>query len=101
MIEAICKHNKLPEPVSECRFAPPRRWRLDYAWPKHKLALEIEGGIWVRGRHNRPIGFKKDLEKYNTLTLMGWHLLRVTPDDIRNGTAARLLIGYFNGLGIQ
>jgi very-short-patch-repair endonuclease len=75
----------------EYRFAPPRRWRFDFAWPEIRLALEIEGGTWVRGRHNRPGGFAKDLEKYNTATLMGWRLLRFTPAQVTDGTALALV----------
>ena len=72
----------LPMPELEHRFHETRRWRIDYAWPNHKLAVEREGGIWVRGRHTRPQGFLKDLEKYNELTLKGWRLLRFTPKDL-------------------
>ena len=75
----------------EYRFAPPRRWRFDFAWTEIRLALEIEGGTWVTGRHNRPAGFAKDLEKYNTATLMGWRLLRVTPAQVTDGTALALV----------
>jgi len=75
----------------EYRFAPPRRWRLDFAFPDHQLAVEVEGGIWVTGRHVRPSGFIKDIEKYNHLTLLGWRLLRVVPDMIEDGEALRLI----------
>ena len=75
----------------EYRFAPPRRWRFDFAWTDIRLALEIEGGTWVTGRHNRPVGYAKDLEKYNTATLMGWRVLRVTPALVTDGTALALV----------
>ncbi len=76
----------------EYRFAPPRRWRFDFAWTEIRLALEIEGGTWVTGRHNRPTGFAKDLEKYNTAAVMGWRLLRVTPAQVTDGTALALVL---------
>ena len=41
--------NELPEPEREYRFAPPRRWRFDFAWPAAMLALEVEGGVWSTG----------------------------------------------------
>lgn len=82
---------RIPTPVAEYRFAPPRRWRLDFAWPEQKLALEVEGGIWTGGRHTRGSGFIGDMEKYNTLAIMRWHLLRVTPAQIKSGEAATLV----------
>lgn len=71
-------------PVAEYRFSSQRRWRIDYAWPDVKLAAEIEGGIFMRSkaRHTNPIGFLKDMEKYNMLTEEGWHLLRDIPQKI-------------------
>lgn len=68
--------NGLPAPTPEYQFHPVRKWRLDFAWPEHKLAVEIEGGIWDTGGHNRAIGFLQDIEKYNALTEAGWRLLR-------------------------
>ena len=73
---------RLPMPVAEYRFHPTRRWRFDYAYPDALLAIEIEGGAWVRGRHTRGKGFVADLEKYNAATLLGWRLLRYTPGNI-------------------
>ena len=93
MIEAICKLNRLPMPESEYRFWPPRRFRLDYAWPSYKLAVEIEGGIWIRGRHNRGKGFLNDMEKYNELARLGWRLYRFTPQE--SGKAEKLLKEFF------
>ena len=64
--------------VMEHRFAAPsRQWRLDFAWPDRKVAIEIEGGVWSRGRHVRPKGFIDDCEKYNAATLNGWRVYRV------------------------
>ncbi len=81
----------LPEPVREYRFHDTRRWRLDFAYPEHMLALEVEGGTWVNGRHNRALGLEADCEKYNTATLMGWKVLRVTGNMVNDGRALMLL----------
>lgn len=43
--------------VREHRFHPARRWRFDFAWPELLFAVEVEGGIWTGGRHNRGSGF--------------------------------------------
>lgn len=66
-------------PVTEFRFHPLRRWRADFAWPDEKVLLEVEGGIWMRGRHTRGAGWQKDADKYNEASIMGYTLLRVTP----------------------
>jgi hypothetical protein len=60
-------------------FHPTRNWRLDFAWPVQKVAVEIEGGVFSGGRHTRGTGFTEDCEKYNAATLHGWRLLRFTP----------------------
>jgi very-short-patch-repair endonuclease len=80
---------KIPQPVREFRFAPPRRFRFDAAWPSLKIAVEIEGGTWVNGRHNRGTGFEADLEKYNLAVLSGWSVLRFSGAAVKGGDAVR------------
>ena len=81
----LCKQNgfgqfEMPRP--EFQFAPPRRWRFDFAWPAFRVAVELEGGVWTRGRHVRPKGFLADVEKYNHATRLGWAVLRLTDADL-------------------
>ena len=71
----------------EHRFHPKRRWRIDFAFPDKMLACEIEGGVWGNGRHLRPTGYLKDMEKYNELSKLGWKLLRFTPQQVKHGMA--------------
>lgn len=75
----------LPEPVLEHRFHGERKWRFDLAWINDKVAIEVEGGIWVRGRHSRGAGMEKDMEKYNEAQLMGWTVLRYSTGQIKKG----------------
>lgn len=79
-------------PETEYRFDPKRRWRFDFAWPEERLAVEIEGGVWSDGRHTRGNGFTKDCEKYNEATLAGWRVLRVTGEQIRDGSAVNWIM---------
>lgn len=72
----------IPPHPKEYRFHPKRRWRFDVAWPEHKVAVELEGGVWTRGRHTRGKGYMKDLEKYNAAVSMGWRLLRFAANDL-------------------
>jgi very-short-patch-repair endonuclease len=69
----------------EYKFHPIRKWRFDYAWPERKIALEQEGGIWTKGRHTRGKGYEADLEKYNNAIMLGWFVLRATPEMIKKG----------------
>ena len=82
---------KLPEPVREYRFAPPRRWKFDFAWLDLLLAVEIEGGTWSGGRHTRGAGFEKDCEKYCEAVLLGWRVLRCTGTMVTSGAAVALV----------
>lgn len=73
----------------EVRFAPPRRWKADFMFSCNdkKIAVEIEGGVHSGGRHTRGSGFEKDMEKYNTYTLLGIYLLRFTTAQIEREPA--------------
>ena len=72
-------------PTPELRFDPVRRWRFDYGWPAQKVALEVDGAVWTKGRHTRGAGFMKDLEKLNAAQLAGWKVFRCTPQTIHTG----------------
>lgn len=80
-----------PGMVREHVFALPRKWRFDFAWPEKMVACEVEGGVYVRGRHTRGIGYEKDCEKYSTAAALGWRVIRVTPRMIRCGSAMALV----------
>lgn len=68
--------------IAEYQFANDRKWRFDFAHPVLKIAIEIEGGIWTKGRHVRGYGFLNDMEKYNRATLLGWSVLRYAPNQV-------------------
>ncbi len=87
LLEYQCLADKLPAPVAEYRFAPPRRWRFDWAFPEQRVALEQEGGVWTRGRHTRGAGAIKDMAKYNEAACLGWIVIRATPDQVQDGSA--------------
>ena len=63
------------KPHPQHYFHPTRRWRFDFAWPEYKLAVEIHGGIFIRGGHNRPIQQTKDWEKQREAVRLGWRVL--------------------------
>jgi len=53
-------------------------WRFDLADPYGMLAVEIDGGTWVQGRHTRGAGYESDCRKINAATAMGWRVWRFT-----------------------
>ena len=69
------------EYAREYLFCDGRRWKFDYALPQYKIAIEVEGGLWIQGRHNRAPGMIADMEKYNEAAMLGWKVLRYTPED--------------------
>lgn len=74
----------------EVKFHPDRRWRFDFVI--NKIAVEIEGGIWNNGRHNRGKGFESDCEKYAEAACLGWTVLRFTGSQVCTGKAIQWLI---------
>ena len=78
----------VPEPEREYKFAIGRRFRFDLAWPSEFLAVEVDGGTWVGGRHTTGAGFERDAHKLNLAVLCGWRVLRYTTSMIREGGAA-------------
>jgi hypothetical protein len=81
----------LPIPQREFIFHKRRKWRFDLAWPELLIAVEVEGGVWVGGRHVRAEGYEADCEKYNEAQLSGWMVLRFTPGMIKQGKAGGII----------
>jgi hypothetical protein len=76
------QHYEIPLPEREFRFHEKRQWRFDYCWQAQLLALEVEGGVWKYGRHNRPTGFIRDMKKYNEAAAKGYRVIRELPANI-------------------
>lgn len=82
---------KIPAPEFEYKFHPTRKWRFDLAWPmifgRHPgafplVAIEVQGGIWGGGRHNRGAAMLKEWDKLNEAAAMGWRILYCQPRDL-------------------
>jgi very-short-patch-repair endonuclease len=80
-----------PELVKEFRFHPVRKWRADFAHLPSRTLIEIEGGIYVNGRHNRAGGFAADLKKYLEAALAGWRVVRLGPNELTADYVGRLV----------
>jgi very-short-patch-repair endonuclease len=88
----------LPAPVNEFRFHPIRRWRFDHCWPDWLLAIEQDGGLFIRGGHSRGAGRLNDYEKDREAMKMGWYVGRFSPQQVRDGVAAQW-IREMRGMG--
>ena len=101
--------------VHEYRKA--RQWRLDFvisrppiartagaSYPASGdslpmyLAIEIEGGAWVNGRHTRGAGFAADLAKYQAALLAGYIVERVSPQQVAIGEAIGFITEALRGV---
>ena len=81
--------------IGEYRFHNIRLWRFDFAWPGALLAVEVDGGNQmvrrsrrtgkpvVVGRHTKD----SDLAKLNAAAILGWRVMRFSPQMVRSGEA--------------
>ncbi len=69
------------------KFWPGRDWRFDFAIEPHKLAIEVQGGIWNNGAHARGSGISRDCEKAAHAVIAGWRVIPVTGNQIKSGKA--------------
>jgi predicted transcriptional regulator of viral defense system len=61
----------LPAPKAEVRWGPQQRYRLDFAYPEIRLAVEVDG--W--SAHFTPEQQRWDRRRGNTLATAGWTVL--------------------------
>ena len=61
----------LPVPRAEVQWGPQRRYRLDFAYPHLRLAIEVDG--WTA--HFTPEQQRRDNQRSNTLARAGWTVL--------------------------
>lgn len=83
----------LPPWEREYTFHPTRKYRFDYAWPDHRVALEIQGGTYKvkkdgakeQGAHSRGRRQRSDFEKCNAAVLLHWRLFYADTDMVTTG----------------
>lgn len=86
LLEKI-KDAGLPEPVREYKALKDRKFPWDFAWPEHRILVEIQGAIYQRGAHSRGAGIERDMEKLNLATLAGYRCMQFSRRMIEDGTA--------------
>lgn len=87
------RHGNKHEPIDQLKFAKRvgRLWRFDMSWPGSMVAVEIDGAVFVRGRHSRGIGQTNDNQKLNAAQLLGWRVFRFTVKDFEAGAIEQML----------
>jgi very-short-patch-repair endonuclease len=82
-----CVRGLEDRPVMQLRFAlPERQFRFDFAFPARRVAVELEGGIFLRNRnkgHASPKELLASMEKNNAAMLQGWRVLRYSTIDLK------------------
>jgi very-short-patch-repair endonuclease len=76
--ERLWALHKGPALTKEVTFFPGRRFRFDYANHSAKAAIELDGGVFVRGRHSGGMGQVKDAEKGRLAAYSGWNVIHFT-----------------------
>ena len=75
-IVRIVRRAGLPEPERQYWLrrpgAPPVC--LDLAWPEWRFGIEADSRVWHSGRRD----VQRNTEKHNTITILGWDVLRYT-----------------------
>lgn len=72
----------------EYPFMHSRNWRFDYAIPSLKIALEYQGGVFMKSKsgHSNIAGQTRDWEKFNEAQVRGWIVICANPKTIQNGS---------------
>src|SRR5574337_447703 len=71
----------LPPPALQYKIVDRnwRTWRVDFAWPDQRLAVEYDGFDW----HSDPEALRRDRQKRAALSDVGWTVLSIVADDVR------------------
>lgn len=78
--DILCRD--LPAPEPEFKFHSTRKWRFDWAWPRFRIAVEVDGGQWTKfgGRHMTDA----DRDKINAAASLGWRVYHFSPTQLKH-----------------
>lgn len=76
----LLRNSRLAPPVRQHRLigGDGNRYRLDFAWPEHRVAVETQGFRW----HGNRLSWKQDAARTTAIESQRWRLLVVTWDDV-------------------
>ena len=69
-----------------------RSHRFDLAFVAERLAIEVDGGIWIGGAHGSPRDIERNMRKGNSAVSRGWFVLHFTPRQVTSGDAALFVL---------
>jgi very-short-patch-repair endonuclease len=87
-VARLLRASSLPTPV---RQHPVGAYRIDFAYPQHRVGIEAEGFEY----HGSRLAWKRDKRRIAQLELAGWRLVFVTWDDVTHrpdDTRARIAL---------
>lgn len=114
LFDALCEAHGLEKPVREYAFAvweggnnstcshpgqqyvceycaaTRRRWRFDYLFDGW-LALEVQGGLFVKGRHARGAALLEEHEKLWNAVLLGYSVVFCVPQQVATGAICPII----------
>lgn len=64
------------------RYVPGRQFRADFAFPKQRLIVEVDGGVYSRRAHGSVGGIIADMKRTNLAAMNGWRVMRFRPDEV-------------------
>jgi very-short-patch-repair endonuclease len=83
------------EPVYSHIMPTKRRFRADFLCPTLKIMVEINGGVFVNGRHTRGGGgYETDLIKLNLAQMNGFKVFQFTYQMLEKGELNNLVNEY-------
>lgn len=69
----LCRLNGIPEPKTEVCILQGSKLRWDFYFDHNgqRLAIELQGGIFVRSAHSTGVGLQRDYDKLNACIAYG------------------------------
>lgn len=71
-----------------------KRYRLDFAHPDSRIGIEIQGGVYNRGRHVTGSGYERDCKKYNLAYTSGWTIFLLTSTMAKDSAWLAMIAGH-------
>jgi hypothetical protein len=74
-----------------------KRYRLDFAHSLSRTGIEIQGGVYSRGRHVTGSGYERDCKKYNLAYTSGWTIFLLSAAMAKDLAWHRLIAAHIAG----